>query len=44
MQAMPAVSLNRPYPSCSALAMLWYFVVAAWVPIYVVIYLLPRWL
>ena len=25
-------------------ALYWYFVVAAWVPIYVVIYLLPRWL
>jgi heme/copper-type cytochrome/quinol oxidase subunit 3 len=34
----------KRYVDVSENALYWYFVVVAWLPIYVVIYLLPRWL
>jgi cytochrome c oxidase subunit 3 len=34
---------GRRYPNVGQNADYWYFVVAAWVPVYVIVYLFPRW-
>ena len=35
---------DKHYVDCASNAVYWYFVVAAWVPLYALVFLGPRWL